>query len=75
MRPNNRKLCETAVVLKSNNHQRCYFSQMLYGCTLTEAGRHQRGKQSSKSTFAHSIICFNAVLNYSFLSPLLSNLA
>lgn len=43
--------------------------------TLTEAGNHQSCKQSSKTIFAHSIICFNAALNYCFLLPLLSNLA
>lgn len=43
--------------------------------TFTEACKHQSCKQSSKSIFAHSIICFNAALNYCFPLPLLSNLA
>lgn len=30
MRPNNGKLSETASLLKSNIHQRCSFSQILY---------------------------------------------
>lgn len=51
-----------------------FFSDSVYR-TLTEAGKHESCEQSSKSVLAHSIICFNAALNYCFPLPLLSNLA
>lgn len=51
-----------------------FFADTVLG-TFTDAGEHQSCKQSSKSIFVHSIICFNAALNYSFPLPLLSNLA
>lgn len=66
MRPNNGKLSEIALQLKSNMSS---FTET--NLTLTEAGC----KQSSNRILANSMICFNAAaLNYCFLLPLLSNL-
>lgn len=64
-RPNNVQLSETVFLLKSNIHQRCFFTAAVH-YTSTGAGKHHNCKESSKSIFANSIIRFNAPINYCF---------
>lgn len=56
MRSNKEKLSETGLLLKSDVHQRRYFSQILvHVCTLTEAAKHQSAKNFFFCTF-HNLL-------------------